>query len=167
MLEAGLTVLTYSCTIQRLKVTTIKALDVADQFQEEIVSLIRALGLHRPDTTPCGQPISVAEAQAVLELSRRSGISQNGLASRLQLEKSTVSRVASALVERGWLERERDPKDSRLFRLHLTRMGRRVAGNLNASRQAKFARVLRAIPAAKRASVTEALSILSEALHET
>jgi DNA-binding MarR family transcriptional regulator len=153
--------------LQRLRQATIRRKDAVLSFQEEIVSLIRALGLHRPDTTPCGQPISVAEAQAVLELSRGGGISQNGLANRLRLEKSTVSRIASALEARGWLERDRDPHDSRLFRLHLTAMGKRIAGNLDASRKAKFAKVLAAIPVAKRAGVIEALSTLSEALRET
>ena len=54
--------------------------------------LVRSLGLHKPDETPCGQPVSVAEAHALLEIAREPGISQNGLAGRLKLEKSTVSR---------------------------------------------------------------------------
>ncbi len=81
-------------------------------FQDEIVSRIRSLGLYRPDQTPCGQPASVAEAQAVLELSREPRISQNGLAPRLQLEKSTVSRIAAILENRGWLERTRDKDEA-------------------------------------------------------
>jgi len=138
----------------------------ATSFQEEIVSLIRALGLHKPDQTPCGQPISVAEAQTILELSRQAEISQGGLAAKLRLEKSTVSRLAAILEKRGWLERNKDPVDSRILRLRLTALGARVARNLAASRDAKFSSVFAAIPHTKRASVLESLSILSEALYE-
>jgi len=40
------------------------------ELQERMIGLIRAFGLHRPDETPCGQPVAVAEAHALLELSR-------------------------------------------------------------------------------------------------
>ncbi len=128
--------------------------------------MIRALGLHRPDQTPCGQPISVAEAQTILELSRESLISQSALAAKLRLEKSTVSRIVTALEKRDWLERKRDANDSRVVRLRLTALGARVAGNLAKSRAAKFTRVFDAIPAHRRASVLESLSLLSEVLNE-
>lgn len=138
----------------------------AVSFQEEIISLIRALGLHKPDQTPCGQPISVAEAQTILELSRHAAISQGRLADRLRLEKSTVSRLAQILEKRGWLERTKDAADSRILRLRLTPLGVRVAGNLTRSRTARFSAVFEAIPPSKRASVLESLSILSEVLND-
>jgi DNA-binding MarR family transcriptional regulator len=151
--------------MQLLRYTTSKV-KAAPSFQDEIIALIRALGLHRPDTTPCRQPVSVAEAQALLELSQGNGISQTDLANRLQLEKSTVSRIASGLVDKGWLRRERDSQDSRLLRLSLTALGTRIAMNLSASRRAKFTRVFEAIPASQRAKVVDALAVLSEAFRE-
>lgn len=129
-----------------------------------MVRLIRALGLHRPDRTPCGAPISVAEAQAILELSRAEGMSQGELAFRLQLEKSTVSRVAAMLERRGWIDRSRDARDSRLLRLRLTPAGRKTARNLTASREAKFTTVFASIPPHRRAAVLESLTVLMEAL---
>jgi DNA-binding MarR family transcriptional regulator len=66
-------------------------------LQEQLVALIRAFGLHRPDQTPCGQPVAVAEAHALMELAQGAPLSQNDLAARLQLEKSTVSRLVGIL----------------------------------------------------------------------
>lgn len=156
------------CSIQLLRNRTNvhPKRDPRATFQVEIVGLIRALGLHRPDQTPCGQPISVAEAQAVLELSRQPGISQSGLATLLRLEKSTVSRVASMLELRGWIERSRDKNDARILRLRLTAAGLRAAQNLAASREAKFSKVFEAIPPDQRNSVLRSLALLSEALNE-
>jgi DNA-binding MarR family transcriptional regulator len=136
-------------------------------FEEQIVGLIRALGLHRPDQTPCGAPISVGEAQALFEVSRSKGLSQNELAARLRLEKSTVSRLAKMLEQRGWLDRIRDKDDSRLLQLRLTAAGSKTVQRLAASRRARFAKVFEAIPTVKREAVLDSLSILSEVMNET
>ena len=150
--------------MQRLRGRTTGASPVA--FEQQIVALIRALGLHRPDQTPCGAPISVGEAQALFELAHDPGISQNELAARLHLEKSTVSRLAKMLERRGWLERLRDKGDSRLLRLRLTAAGSKAVQRLSASRRARFATVFDAIPARKRNAVLDSLSLLSEVLNE-
>jgi DNA-binding MarR family transcriptional regulator len=132
-----------------------------------MVALVRALGLHRPDQTPCGQPVAVAEAHALLELSREPGLSQNGLAARLRLEKSTVSRIVTLLERRGWVERRRDTVDTRIVHVHLTRLGQETAANLAASRQAKFAKIFGAIPATERTAVLDALEALTQVIRET
>jgi DNA-binding MarR family transcriptional regulator len=109
----------------------------------------------------------VGEAQALFEISRYNGLSQNELATRLRLEKSTVSRLAKLLEQRGWLDRVRDEDDSRLFQLRLTPSGSKMVQRLSASRRARFAKVFAAIPTAKREAVLDSLSILSEVLNET
>jgi len=132
-----------------------------------MVGLIRSLGLHKPGTTPCGQPVSVAEAHALLDVSREPGITQNGLALRLGLDKSTVSRLVVLLERRGWLERRRSASDARAVNLRLTAAGMRANANLAASRRTKFERILRAIPAARRGDVAESLTTLLEAIHDS
>ena len=136
-------------------------------LQEQIIAFIRAFGLHRPDQTPCGEPIAVAEAHALMELSHHDGLSQKALAYRLQLEKSTVSRLVSILERKRWITRTRSESDARALELHLTEAGRNVAAQLAHARQAKFARLLAALPEEQRTSVTEALRTLVEAIHES
>jgi DNA-binding MarR family transcriptional regulator len=131
-----------------------------------MVGLVRALGLHRPDETPCGQPVAVAEAHALLELSREPGLSQNGLAARLQLEKSTVSRIVTLLEKRGWVERRRDKTDTRIVHVHLTRDGHDAAVSLSASRQAKFDQIFAAIPKSERRAILGALDVLTQVIRE-
>ncbi len=140
------------------------ARDGALELQERMVELVRAFGLHQPDRTPCGQPVAVAEAHALMELERREGLSQNELAEWLRLEKSTVSRLVSGLAARGWVERGRDPGDGRMLRLGLTQAGREATGQLAEARRAKFARLLDAIPSEEKDRVLAALDTLVEAL---
>jgi DNA-binding MarR family transcriptional regulator len=136
-------------------------------LQEQMIALIRAFGLHRPDHTPCGAPVSVAEAHALMELARDTPLSQNDLVARLQLVKSTVSRCVGLLEARGWVERRRDPHDGRAVALWLTAAGRQAAAQLAAARQVKFARILEHIPPEEREHVLLALTTLVEAMRES
>ena len=143
-------------------------IDITEQaLQEQIVAFIRAFGLHRPEQTPCGEPVSVAEAHALLELSHCSLLTQNALAHRLRLEKSTVSRLVGILERKGWITRARSAHDRRALELDLTDAGQHVAAQLARARQAKFARLLSALPESRRPMVIEALGVLVEALHES
>ena len=136
-------------------------------LQERMIALIRAFGLHKPNETPCGKPVSVAEAHALMELSRAETLVQKELASRLRLEKSTVSRLVGILEGRGWVERFRSPEDGRAVELRLTGAGRSTAEGIAEARRAKFARVLKTIPEEERESVLEAMKILEEAMRES
>jgi len=134
-------------------------------LQDQFIALIRAFGLHRPEQTPCGEPVAVAEAHALIELSLAEPLSQNDLAGRLRLEKSTISRLVVLLAGRAWITRTRAPHDGRVIELRLTDAGRQAAAQLSAARQSKFARLLRALPAEQHPMILEPLRLLTEALH--
>ena len=135
-------------------------------LQEQLIALIRAFGLHQPDQTPCGKPVAVAEAHALMELAQGAPLSQNDLVARLQLEKSTVSRLVGILETRGWIVRARSAQDGRARELRLTESGRQIAADLAEARRTKFARVFDAIPEQERAAVLASLQILVEAIRE-
>jgi len=134
-------------------------------LQDQFIAFIRAFGLHRPEQTPCGEPVSVAEAHALIELSQAEPLSQNDLARRLRLEKSTISRLVALLEGRAWITRTRGRHDGRVMELRLTDTGRQAAAQLSAARQAKFARLLGAISEEQRPMVFATLRLLTEALH--
>ena len=52
-------------------------------------------------------------------LERQPGLSQNDLASLVEVEPITVARLIDRLEARGFVERRPDPKDRRVRRLHL------------------------------------------------
>ncbi len=130
-------------------------------------TLVRSLGLHRPNVTPCGVPVSVGEAHALREIASEVGITQNGLAERLQLDKSTTSRLVSMLEQRGWVERMKSISDRRFYNLRLTAKGSKSNADIGKARRAKFQRVIDAVAPEHRESVTTAVSLLVEALSES
>lgn len=133
------------------------------ELQRRISAFVRAFGLHQPTRTPCGEPVPVSEAYALAELDRDNGLTQLTLASRLRLEKSSVSRLVGQLVARGWVQRVKRDGDARLVWLELTDTGRKAAGELAAARAARFAEVLHNIPVAQHAKVIDALTLLTAA----
>ncbi|GEC08595.1 hypothetical protein SSP24_62500 [Streptomyces spinoverrucosus] len=135
-------------------------------LQEALAGFVRAFGLHQPETTPCGQQISVSEAHALGELAQEGELRQVELTRRLRLQKSTVSRLVTQLSARGWVERAPAPDDGRGVVLRLTPSGRRAAQNLAQARRERFSQLLEAIPAHERAGVLHALDVMVEALDE-
>ena len=106
----------------------------AEELWESIVAFVRSFGLHKPDQTPCGQPVAVAEAHALMDLAAFGPLRQRELAVRLQLEKSTVSRLVRQMEAHGWIERNSDRLDGRAVLILLTRQGRNTARALSQAR---------------------------------
>ena len=149
-------------TVNRKHIGRITAAD----FQGQMVRLIRSLGLHAPNRTPCGRPVSVAEAHALLELTQQAPLSQTVLSRRLALEKSTVSRLVVALAGRQWIKRTRSDGDGRALLLNLTPAGRKAASQLADSRRRMFSRLFQGIPSADRTSVLRAVDTLVKVIYE-
>lgn len=137
---------------------------LSDTLQELVMSFVRSFGLHEPDRTPCGQPVSVSEAHALAELLKSPGLSQNELASRLKLEKSTVSRLINSMDKRNWVHRRKDGTDSRVWRLTLTEQGENAALNIEKARRDKFRRVADAISSDRMSIVEDGLRQLIQAV---
>ena len=53
-------------------------------------------------------------------LERQPGLSQNEMAAIVEVEPITIARLVDRLQASGFVERRADPKDRRIWRLHLT-----------------------------------------------
>jgi DNA-binding MarR family transcriptional regulator len=137
--------------------------DDADRLQESFAGVVRALGLLRPDTTPCGQPMSTTEAHAVGELHRSGPLSQKDLAESLGLQKSTVSRLVDQLERSDLVARTANPADQRSVLVGLTANGTKRARRLAEARRALFSGLLDRLDPADRATVVAGLAPLEEA----
>ena len=135
-------------------------------LQEKIVVFVRAFGLHRGEETPCGQPIGVADAYVLMELERDTELSQRDLVERLNLAKSTVSRLINQMMKKGWVERSRHPVDKRVWLCRLTAEGKKLAGNVTQARTEKFTNILDQIPPEKQGEILNSLHVLVEATRD-
>ncbi|MDP9066765.1 MAG: MarR family winged helix-turn-helix transcriptional regulator [Actinomycetota bacterium] len=134
-----------------------------EELQRQVASFVRAFGLHQPERTACGQPMSTSEAHALDVLSERGPMRLTTLATELLLEKSTVSRLVASMTARGWVRSQEDSTDRRARLLRLTSAGGRAAARVAAARKEHFASVLAAIPRERRDHVIEVLEELGRA----
>jgi len=82
--------------------------DVARLMRTAYDRRIRKLGLTR------------AQWWVLTHLYRSNGVSQTELAEMLEIEKPTLGRLLDRLEAKGWVRREHDASDRRVWRVHLT-----------------------------------------------
>lgn len=97
----------------------------AESLYEALSELVRVYQFRDRDRICC-HDVSVTQCHALEALSRRGPSTLNDLAEELYLDKSTASRVVSALERKGYVAKRRDPKDARAFALTVSAAGRRL-----------------------------------------
>ncbi|MBF8187175.1 MarR family transcriptional regulator [Nonomuraea sp. K274] len=112
-----------------------------------------------------GLRVSFSELCALGELDEAGTLSQQDLAARLGLEKSTVSRLAAGLENKGWIGRDRDPANRRYHRLTLTPAGRAATEQIGRTFSDTHATLFDALTPAERAGLDLGLTGLIRALH--
>ncbi|HEY8473120.1 MAG TPA: MarR family transcriptional regulator [Natronosporangium sp.] len=95
-----------------------------ERLHQLLMELVRLIVMRHPDPAAGEQSISLSQTFALHELDTGTPLSQQELADRLGLEKSSVSRLAAELERRGLLVRERVPSNRRVYRLRLTEQGK-------------------------------------------
>ena len=113
---------------------------------------IRKLGLTR------------AQWWVLTHLYRSNGVTQTELAETLEIEKPTLGRLLDRLQAKGWVRREHDASDRRVWRVHLTeevepalRTMRKIAAELRRD-------ALTGISAAERERFVDTLLAIKENL---
>ena len=96
---------------------------MVEDFRGLLQAFICRFGLLAGDQTPCGKPLPVSDAHALMCLleAGEAGLLQTTLVTRLGIDKSTVSRVIARLSDRGLVASVPSPADGRARPIRLTR----------------------------------------------
>jgi DNA-binding MarR family transcriptional regulator len=97
-------------------------------------------------------------------LERQAGLSQKELAEILEVEPITVARLIDRLEARGMVERRPDPKDRRIWRLHLCAPAHPVLREIDRQRAQMRVLVTGGLDEATIETMTEALLTMKTAL---
>jgi DNA-binding MarR family transcriptional regulator len=146
-----------------LRDTTVSSVFPDDELRQglqQLIRLSRILEPHSGATTDA----SLSEVMALGELTDVEAMSQHELARLLGLEKSTVSRLVAGLVDRGWVSRERNPDNRRLYRLQLTHDGQAAARQIGKELHARHTELLNGLTAAERHGLTIGLAGIARVL---
>lgn len=137
------------------------------QLRNAVRRFVRLFGLLDEHRTPCGEPLRVPHAHALMILHERTDerpprISELG--ANLSVDKANVSRLCNRMQEQGHVELRPCPNDGRAKRVHLTDEGERVAARVDGSSLEQFERILAALEATEPGEVVGALEALNEAI---
>lgn len=138
--------------------------DQADELRRVTQRFFRRYGALAADATPCGKPLPMAHAHALMILLGAGELSQQELGAELCIDKSNVARLAAKMVAAGHARMWRCPLDGRSRRVALTARGEKLAREVDAASRARFGALLAGIPGAARHQVIDALRHLVAAL---
>lgn len=94
------------------------------------------------------------------------GVSQSDLAEALEVERATAGRLIDRLAEYGWLERRQDPKDRRVNRIYMTKLGRKIHGRIGPIAEAMVREELSGLTRGEREQLTGLLMTVKRRLQE-
>jgi MarR family transcriptional regulator for hemolysin len=106
-------------------------------FERDLLFLLNDVArLLRVDADKRARAHGMTRAQwaILIWLERQPGISQKELAELLEVEPITVARLVDRLEARGMVERRPDPRDRRIWRLHLLLPAHLVLREINQQR---------------------------------
>jgi MarR family transcriptional regulator for hemolysin len=149
-------------------------------FEHDLLFLLHDVArLLRVDADKRASAHGMTRAQwgILIWLERQPGISQKELAELLEVEPITVARLVDRLQGRGMVERRPDPRDRRIWRLHLLLPAHLVLREINLQRADMAAMVTHDIDEDSQTTMIEALvrmkatltrdSHLSRRIHDT
>jgi DNA-binding MarR family transcriptional regulator len=136
------------------------------RLHELLMDVVRAASLLQAGQSGGGQAVSLSQLLALHELDTGRPVSQQELAERLRLEKSSVSRLAAELERNGLLARERDPDNQRQYRLRITDHGRAVHAQMRHTFHRHYEGWAAAMTPGERAALLKGLPALVRVLRQ-
>jgi MarR family transcriptional regulator, transcriptional regulator for hemolysin len=137
-----------------------KDCDPVHNFQRDLMFLLHDVArLMRLDADKRARAHGMTRAQwgILIWLERQPGLSQKELSEMLEVEPITVARLIDRLEARGMVERRPDPKDRRIWRLHLCAPAYPVLREIDCQRAQMRALATDGLNEAMLETMTEAL----------
>ena len=131
-----------------------------DEFHRDLLFLLHDVArLLRVDADKRARQHGMTRAQwaILIWLERQPGISQKELSEILEVEPISVARLIDRLQARGMVERRPDPRDRRIWRLHLLDPARDVLQEIDCQRADMTRIVTAGIEEESIETMTEAL----------
>ena len=113
-----------------------------------------------------GDDVTLPQYRAMVVIASRGPQLLGELATALDVNPSTASRLVDRLVRKGLVTRVTSPTSRREVEIDLSGDGRRVIDGVTASRRHEIARITAAIPKKQRAQLVDALQAFGAAAGE-
>jgi DNA-binding MarR family transcriptional regulator len=126
-------------------------------------ALARGLGRLGRERARAGD-VTPQQAEALLLIAERGGMSTSSLALTLGIDPSTASRNLAGLERAGYIVRRRGADDGRQTDVRLTPRGKRTAEAVSVEWNAAYALLLDRLPRPERQRIADAIEVLARVL---
>jgi len=110
----------------------------------------------------CCYGISISQCHILDVLAEEGDLTMQQLAKRMYKSVSTMTRVVSQLVRRGYVKRRQDPEDRRVVHVAITPQGKAVVAAINRDLIETQKAILQAIPSGQWAGAFKVLEALAQ-----
>jgi DNA-binding MarR family transcriptional regulator len=144
---------------------------IATPTQDEVTDAVLAasrvlVAIAARSLATVGEDITLTQYRALVVLAYTGERRITDLATELDVNSSTATRLVDRLVRRKLVRRSTHPDDRRATRLELTTDGRAVVAAVTARRRADVSRILRKMPPESRRALVDSLDALRAAAGE-
>jgi DNA-binding MarR family transcriptional regulator len=108
--------------------------------------------------------LSMPQFSILMQLHHKGACGVSNISERFDITNAAASQLVDKLVQSGYLERAEDPSDRRAKVLNLTAAGQTLVMEGIQERHRWMDELVKGLSAGERAKVTEALTILTEAV---
>jgi DNA-binding MarR family transcriptional regulator len=139
--------------------------DIFLELRSNVQKFVRLFGLLEQNVTPCGFPLSLSQVFAMQELEKGT-MSVTELASRLELERSSVSRLVDELVRGEFVSRDINESNRREMILSLTEKGTRTIQQVRQQSLSFYQSVLGSLSNTDQTLIIEGFKKFTDSLSE-
>jgi len=138
--------------------------DSVDAIADALITASRLLvSISARSIAEVDDSITIPQLRVLVILSSRGSTNLATLANQLDVQPSTIGRMAERLVAAGLIDRRPHPSSRRELMVELTARGRKVVRTVTERRRAQIARVVEAMPIRERQGLITALTAFTEA----
>jgi DNA-binding MarR family transcriptional regulator len=156
-------------TVQRVSMSTTSAPQIVegDELIDAVLSASRVLvAVAARSLAGLVEDVTLAQYRVLVELAARGPQRVADLATVLDVERSTATRMCDRLVRKHLIYRRRVNADRRAVRVALAPSGRELIALVSDRRREEVTRILRRMPSASRGAVLSALRSFAAAAGE-
>lgn len=144
--------------------TNIKLLDYQTSRLENLVSEIQKCCEYRRLYESQKFSLPFAELKCLMLFNGERYLTVKGIAQRLEVAKSRVTKLIQGLIDKGMVDRIEDPQDSRIKLISLTPSGESLSEEINDFKKALHKRILLNMDPDERKSTISYLELLRSSM---
>jgi DNA-binding MarR family transcriptional regulator len=138
-----------------------------DEVVDAILSASRALvAVAARSLATVAEDVTLAQYRVLIEIAARGPLRPVDLATALDVDRSTATRMCDRLLRKQLVSRRRLEQDRRAVRISLTASGRELVGEVSRRRRSEIGRIVQRMPASERPGVSAALRAFADAAGE-